>query len=543
MKQGHFLSLLFAVVTIVMWAMPNQPQGADVTMVSGKFNSVSYTPYRPGQGPLDKTFPSPADIRADFALIKTQADGIRTYSSVEGTVAETNARLANHTDLAGLAQQAGLKVWLGIWLSSDPKHNQAEMAEGIREANEYPTTVTRVVVGNEVLLRRDLSVDDLIKDIDHVRAQVKQPVAYADVTHFWNEFPQVAPHVDIVMIHVLPYWENTPLSASQALAKMGTIIDHFKTLFPGKTISIGETGWPSAGRGRGPAQTSRVEEAMYLRRFVTLAAQKHVDYNLIEAFDQDWKYEDEGIAGANWGIWTANRTPKFPLQGGVVENPAWPWYAALAVALGLALYAGIGFREARLALPAFALGNGLAFAACGTLPYLYDHWLWLDALVNLPLQALFAWEALTRADARLARRPPPPAVSGAEVLAALRRGRILWSYDALWFLFLAAAAIDQARLVFAGRYLDAPMACFIIPAIAGVLRFYTKDFPKPLRWEELLAANALALLALADLVIEGAQNLEFVLWNIAALVIAAPVVAKMPGRRARAAQPLGNMKP
>jgi exo-beta-1,3-glucanase (GH17 family) len=529
MKQGHFLSLLFAIVTIFMWAMPNQPQGADVTMVSGKFNSVSYTPYRPGQTPFDKTFPSPADIRADFALIKTQADGIRTYAAIEGTVAQTNARLATHTDIAGLAKQAGLKVWLGIWLGSDPRLNQEEMAEGIREANEYPTTVTRVVVGNEVLLRRDLSVDDLIKDIDYVRARVKQPVAYADVTDFWNQFPQVAPHVDIVMIHVLPYWENTPLSADQALDEMSATIDHFQALFPGKAISIGETGWPSAGRGRGAAQTSRVEEAMYLRRFVTLAAQKHVDYNLIEAFDQDWKYEDEGIAGANWGIWTADRTPKFPLAGGVVENPAWPWYAALAVVLGLVLYASVGFRDARLALPAFALGNGLAYAASGTLPYLYDHWLWLDALVNLPLQALFALLALRRADALFAHRPLPPPVSGAEVLAALRRGRLLWSYDSLWFLLLAAAAIDQARLVFAGRYLDAPLASFVIPAIAAVLRFHTKDMPKPLRWEEQLAAGALALLALADLALEGLQNTEFVLWNIAALIIAAPVVVNMPG--------------
>ena len=95
-------------------------------------------------------------------------------------------------------------MWLGIWLSSNKQDNAREMAAGIAEANLHPDSITRVVVGNEVLLRRDLSVGDLIADIDYVRARVKQPVAYADVTDFWEQFPEVAPHVDIVMIHFLP---------------------------------------------------------------------------------------------------------------------------------------------------------------------------------------------------------------------------------------------------------------------------------------------------------------------------------------------------
>ena len=117
----------------------------------------------------------------DLKLVATQANGIRTYSAIEGNY-----------DIGALAEQAGLKVWLGIWLSSNPKDNAKEMAAGIAEANAHPETITRVIVGNEVLLRRDLSVDDLDKDIDYVRARVKQPVAYADVTDFWAQFPQVA---------------------------------------------------------------------------------------------------------------------------------------------------------------------------------------------------------------------------------------------------------------------------------------------------------------------------------------------------------------
>ncbi|WP_234729725.1 glycoside hydrolase family 17 protein [Acidocella facilis] len=530
MIKGLSTCVLLSLLTILLWRGPNQPQAGDVTMPAGKFNSLSYAPYQAWQTPMDKDFPTPAEISRDLNLIKGQADGIRTYSAIEGTPAETLARIKAGTDIAGLAKKAGLKMWLGIWLSANPADNAKEMAIGIAEAKAYPNTVTRVIVGNEVLLRRDLSVDDLIKDIDSVRAQVKQPVAYADVTDFWEQFPQVAPHVDIVMIHFLPYWENTPLSVDDALAEIDSTTAHFKRLFPGKQISIGETGWPSRGRWRGPAAPSRVNEAVFLRRFVGLAAKEGVDYNLIEAFDQNWKYEDEGVAGANWGIWNADRVQKFPLNGPVVEHPSWPWYAALAALSGCLLFAAVGFRNLRLAVPAFALGNGFAIACMGTLPMLYDNWLRLDALVNLPLQALLAVLALRRADAILARRPVAPARSGAQALAGWRRLRPGLDYGGLWFLFLASAAVFEALLVFDGRYRDAPMAVFIVPAMASVLRLWTKDRPA-LGWEECLAGGALAVLAVVDVAIEGLANLDFVMWNVAALVLAAPVLLAYAQRK------------
>lgn len=523
MIKGLSACALLSLLTFFLWRAPNQPQADDVTMPAGKFNSLSYAPYQAWQTPLDKKFPTPAQISKDMELIKGQADGIRTYSSIEGSLPKTMARIKAGTDIAGLAKQAGLKVWLGIWLSASPADNEKEMEAGIAEANAYPGTVTRVVVGNEVLLRRDLSVDDLIKDIDYVRARVKQPVAYADVTDFWAQFPQVAPHVDIVMIHFLPYWENTPLSVDGALAEIGSTTEKFKKMFPGKQISIGETGWPSRGRWRGPAAPSRVNEAVFLRRFVTLADKEGVDYNLIEAFDQNWKYEDEGVAGANWGIWNANRVQKFPLNGPVVEHPSWPWYAGLGALAGCLLFAATGFRNMRLAVPAFALGNGFALACMGTLPMLYDKWLWLDALVNLPLQALLAFAAIRRAGAFLAGRPPAFTRTGAEFLARLRQGRFWFDYGSLWFLFLASASVFEALLVFDGRYRDAPMAVFIVAVMASVLRLWTKDSPAPC-WEERLSGVVLAVLALADLVIEGPQNLEFIMWNVAALVLAAPVL-------------------
>jgi exo-beta-1,3-glucanase (GH17 family) len=533
MKRGILACAVLSVLGFFLWGTPNQPQAGDVTMPAQKFNSVSYAPFQPGQSPGSlhcKVVNGAADctggataaqVARDLKLIAMQAKGIRTYSAIEGNF-----------DIGALAQAAGLKVWLGIWLSSNAADNAREMAAGIAEANKYPGVVTRVIVGNEVLLRRDLSVADLIADIDHVRGQVKQPVAYADVTDFWAQFgAELAPHVDVVMIHFLPYWENKPLDVETSIASIKSTTDHFKKLFPGKALAIGETGWPSRGRWRGAAAPSRVNEAVFLREFVTLAGQEGVDYNLIEAFDQPWKYEDEGVAGANWGIWNADRVQKFPLNGGVVEHVSWRWYAILGAAAGSLLFWSTGFRNVRMAVPCFAMGNGWAIGCAGTLPELYDHWLVLDALVNLPLQAMLAYFAVQRADALLAGEKLPVQVSAAVTLAALRRGKLLFNYDSLAFLFLAGAAVFQAMLVFDGRYRDAPMAVFIVPVIAAVFRFWTKDKPKNLRWEDLLAANLLAILALADAVLEGPANLDFVTWNVAALVLAAPIVMAQEKRK------------
>jgi exo-beta-1,3-glucanase (GH17 family) len=520
MKHAVAACAFFSLLTWFIWAGPNRPQAADITMPAGKIDSLSYAPYGPHDSPASKSYETPAQVTRDLALIARQAGTIRTYSAIQGSA-----------NIPALAQQAGLHEWAGIWLSGNPRDNQREMDAGIAQANAYPGAITRVVVGNEVLLRRDLSVADLERDIDYVRARVKQPVAYADVTDFWNQFPDVAAHVDVVMIHILPYWEDKPLGLDDALASIRTQVEHFKTMFPNKVIAIGETGWPSRGRWRGDAAPSRVNEAVYLRQVVGLAAAEHVDYNLIEAFDQPWKYEDEGVAGANWGIWNAHRQLKFPLNGGVTEHPSWPWYAALAALTGTLLYLSIGARTPRLAMPAFALGNGFALACMGTLPMLYDNWLRLDALVNLPLQALFAVLALRRADAILNNRALPAPTSAAQAIAAWRRLRPLWTYHAVSFLFLASAAVFEALLVFDGRYREAPVAVFIIPVLAAVLRLWTRDKPNSLGWEDLLAANALALLAIVNSIQESVVNLEFVIWSIAAVIMAAPTIIWTQGKR------------
>ncbi len=528
-----------ALLVVLFWALPNQPQAGNVPMPAAKFASVSFAPYRAWQSPLRKEFPTAAEVAADLRLVATRARGIRTYSALEGDY-----------DIAALARADHLKVWLGIWLGSNARQNAAEMARGAALARAHPHTVTRVIVGNEVLLRRDLPVSTLIADIEAVKAQVRQPVTYADVWEFWEQFPQVAKHVDIVTVHILPYWENHPTDLAGAIAHIRAVLAKMHARFPGKPIAIGETGWPSRGRWRDNAAPSRVNEAIFIRRFIALARQEHIDYNLIEAFDQVWKYHSEGTVGANWGLWTAGRRPKFPLSGPVVENPAWPLLAGAACAGGLAL---LGFALAGrtplaprgqvvLAALAFALASALAFAWHGTVPIVYDRALLVAAIGNLSGQALLALLLLRRVRALLAGDPLAPARRGREAAESVRallrlRWRRLgrgWMFDDLGFLFAWTAALLQLLLVFDGRYRDFPLPVFAVPLVATLARAALADWPRGGGgWEEALVGLALAGGAVASAVIEGPLNQQALVWNAAALILAAPVLFRLCPRRAR----------
>ncbi len=536
------LSLLVALLClliVVAWWWPNRPAGGDVAMPAGKLHSVSFAPYRAWQSPLTKDFPTAAEALADLRVLKGHVDAVRTYSAIEGNY-----------DLAALAKKVGLKVWQGIWLGPDAKKNAKEIARGIAIANRYPHTVTRVIVGNEVLLRRDMPPSTLIADIEQVKRAVHQPVTYADVWEFWEQFPQVARHVDFVTIHILPYWENHPVPIGRAIAHVRKIYDRIRTLIPDKPIVIGEAGWPSRGRWRDGAAPSRVNEAVFIRRFVSFADRHHIPYNLIEAFDQDWKYQLEGTVGANWGLWTAGRRPKFPLHGPVIENPDWPEDAAIGIAAGLLLLFDVlrlrrpdPSAAAPLAVLATALGAALSFAWAGTVPLIYDKALLLCAVANLGGQALLAALLMDRAALILAGAARPRPRCGRDATETVRdflclrfpRARRVawrqWLLDDLSFLFLWTAAVMQALLVFDPRYRDFPLPVFAVP-LAGVAgRAALGDLPAAGGGREELAAGlTLALGAAASAAIEGPLNHQALIWNAAALALAAPALLRFRAR-------------
>jgi len=184
-----------------------------------------------------------------------------------------------------------------------------------------------------VLLRGDLEPDELIEYIRLVKKAVKQPVSYADVWSMYMKYPQLIKEVDFITIHILPYWEDEPISVMDAPAHIERIYKQVQkeadSISPNKSILIGESGWPSVGKQRGVSVPSVLNEAQFIRAFIKVATKNNFDYNIVEAFNQPWKAAFEGTIGANWGLYDGSRKQVFPLTGNVFEHLN--WYKALVV--------------------------------------------------------------------------------------------------------------------------------------------------------------------------------------------------------------------
>src|SRR3954462_5318369 len=205
-----------------------------------KLYCISYAPFRGAQTPLDlATKIEPAQIEQDLAQLAKVTDCVRTYSVDFGL-----------DQVPEIAQRHGLKVMLGLWVSSHIDRTQYQISTGVALANRFPDVVRAVIVGNEALLRGEVSPAMLAETIRSVKSRVKMPVTYADVWEFWLRYLDFATAVDFVTIHILPYWEDDPVAARDPPGPVETICWHVVENFPGKEIVIAEVGWPSAGRMR-----------------------------------------------------------------------------------------------------------------------------------------------------------------------------------------------------------------------------------------------------------------------------------------------------
>jgi len=200
-KSSFVVALGIAVLTTALWALLNRP-GEEPPWPS-KIQGFSFSPMREHHDPTTDRLPSVNEIDADLALLQGETYAVRTY-----TVKEAQAEIPR------LAQAHGLNVALGAWLDANKEANDKELERFIKVAKDNPGNVIRLVVGNESVLRRDLTVPEIIEYLDRVRAEVKIPTSTAEPWHVWIAHPELADHVDFIAAHLLPYWEGIPLDAA-----------------------------------------------------------------------------------------------------------------------------------------------------------------------------------------------------------------------------------------------------------------------------------------------------------------------------------------
>jgi cellulose synthase/poly-beta-1,6-N-acetylglucosamine synthase-like glycosyltransferase/exo-beta-1,3-glucanase (GH17 family) len=303
--------------------------------------------------------------------------------------------------------------------------NHKELDSLISLTNNYPKTIVRTLVGNETLLRSegilgsdankalfteelkaelgeafnllspqelefkitdkinqrvDQTAEELVAYIREVKKRTQDsktkfgaPVSTAEPWHIWMRHPKLAEEVDFIAVHILPYWQGIPVempdgaTGDNAVDYVFNMYYELQRLYPNKRIVITETGWPSAGPPQVKADASLLDEAKFLRSFLSRANEEGITYYVIEAFDQPWKIKVEGTAGAYWGMYDADRKPKFPLEGSVLANPLWQTFAAGAGILSVILMSAFLFSRKNLKLPGKLLFGIVANGAASVL--------------------------------------------------------------------------------------------------------------------------------------------------------------------------------
>jgi exo-beta-1,3-glucanase (GH17 family) len=284
-----------------------------------KFTGICYGPFRDNEDPDFGITPTREEIEADLTLLRNLTHSIRTYT-IRGTFSE----------IPPLCQELGIDCYPGAWISQDKTANEGELQCLITVANQNLSCIKGLIVGNEVLLRGDVSEDELIQYIKSVKENTTIPVSTAELWYTWLSHPQLAENVDFIIVHIHPYWAGSNYSdysqhtggihADDAAEHVEEKWNEIKASFPNKTIMIGETGWPTQGESNANAVPSEINQSIFLSEFLELAENNSIPYFYFEAFDEKWKGKHR-VSEANWGLYYSNGSLK-PLLVNLIPPPA-----------------------------------------------------------------------------------------------------------------------------------------------------------------------------------------------------------------------------
>lgn len=260
-----------------------------------KIHGICFSPYIEGQGPGTQI--GAAQIRERMSFIQPSVNWVRTFSCTEGNEL-----------IPAIAAESGLKTMVGVWLNSDRLNNEKEIINAIEVAKAGHADI--LAVGNEVLLRGDMSEGELIDYINRVKQAVPGiDVGYVDAYFKFVDHPGVTDVCDVVLANCYPFWEGC--SAEYSLLYMKDMYRRAVQAANGKKVIISETGWPNVGTPFGGAVPSYESAIKYFINTYQWAEEENIEVFYFSAFDETWKVDAEGDVGAYWGLWDKDGKLKY----------------------------------------------------------------------------------------------------------------------------------------------------------------------------------------------------------------------------------------
>ncbi|MEM6893609.1 MAG: glycosyl hydrolase family 17 protein [Bacteroidota bacterium] len=264
-------------------------------VLDGGMHGLCFSPYEEGQKPGEQI--TEEQIRRRMEIISPYTDWIRSFSCTEGNEL-----------IPKVAREFGIKTMVGAWLGDDPKINEQEVTNLVEMANEGLVDIA--AVGNEVLLRGDLTEDELLGFMGRVKQAIPDvPMGYVDAYYEFSDHPRIADACDVILANCYPFWEGCDLDYS--LLYMKDMYQRALRAANGKKVIISETGWPSQGTSLEGAYPSLDNMLKYFMNTQKWAQEDDIEIFYFSSFDESWKIGAEGDVGAYWGLWDAQEHLKF----------------------------------------------------------------------------------------------------------------------------------------------------------------------------------------------------------------------------------------
>ena len=281
----------------------HEPQ---IDLEQTKLSGIAYSPYRKDQSPLTNIHPSLDEIENDIKLLSYITDKIRIYGIT-----------GNSQFIPEIAQKYGLKTAITLLLTGDTT-DYDKIEKVVQMANKYDGIYT-IIVENEGLYRGTLNEEQIIQYLDKTRGKLNPTctITISEPIGNWLEHPEIAKHVDYIMINYYPYFNGVHISnaSSKVLEEHKNVKESL-----GKEVVIGETNWPSSGRAIELAVPSPENQQRFISEFREIADFNEIEYFLFEAFDEKWKLDEQfDPDGPNdvenhWGLFFENGTIKESLK-------------------------------------------------------------------------------------------------------------------------------------------------------------------------------------------------------------------------------------
>lgn len=265
------------------------------TSLNNGLHGMCFSPYLEGQDIGDKL--SEDQISGRMNIIAPYTKWVRSFSCTDG-----------NEYIPKQAKEKGLKTMVGAWIGDDLTQNEKEISALIKLGKSGLVDIA--VVGNETLMRKELSEQQLIAYINRVkRALPEISVGYVDAYYQFVECPKLTAACDVLLANCYPFWEGCSIEQSSTYLKQMYAVT--QKVSDGKPVIITETGWPNQGDHTKSAHPSESNAMKYFINTANWAQQNEVPLFYFSSFDESWKVHHEGDVGARWGLWDKNEQLKF----------------------------------------------------------------------------------------------------------------------------------------------------------------------------------------------------------------------------------------